>query len=177
MSRTFDRRKDVLAHRVAGWVPISHAPAPGQKVLSRDSESVPSPSALHVLVVDHDMRAADSVELLLRAGGYPETRVAYTAHGALAMAKEFCPAIVLIELSLRDMSSYELGHTLWERARLRRVRLIAIADSLAHARRDGAGGGSFERFLLKPITAPDLALCLKSAQESPGDRFTGIETK
>jgi CheY-like chemotaxis protein len=177
MSRTFDRRKDALAHRVAGWIPISRDPAPGEKILSSESKTVSLPSALHVMVVDHDMRSADSVELLLRVGGYPETRVAYTAHGALAIAKEFCPAIVLIELNLRDMSSYELGHTLWERSRLRRVRLIAIADSLAHARRDGAGGGGFERFLLKPITAPDLALCLKSEQESSGDRFTGIETK
>src|SRR5689334_6107028 len=34
------------------------------------------------------MRAADSLEHLLHAGGYPSPRVAYTAHGALAREYE-----------------------------------------------------------------------------------------
>ncbi len=113
-----------------------------------------------MLVVDNDMRAADFLELLLRAGGYSETRVAYSAHGALAIAKEFCPAIVLIDLDMRDIGGYELGQTLRERAQLQRVRLIAVTNSRAHDGRDSARNAGFERYLLKPITAANLAVCL-----------------
>jgi CheY-like chemotaxis protein len=122
------------------------------------------------MVVDNDTRAADSLELLLRAGGYSETRVAYTAHGALAIAKEFCPAIVLIELDMRDMGSYELGNTLWEHSRLHRVRLIAVTDSRARGDRDCAGNAGFERYLLKPITGADLCSCLTSPPPAPSEK-------
>ena len=162
MTRSFDTRRDAMANRIAGWKPVSEGFAPREPLPGSVPKSMTAASALHVLVVDNDMRAADSLELLLHAGGYPETRVAYTAHGALAIAKEFCPAIVLIELDMRDMGSYELGHTLWERTRLRHVRLIAVTDSRAHGDRDGARIAGFERYLLKPIAAADLALCLKS---------------
>ena len=116
-----------------------------------------SSEVLRVLIVDNDMGAADSLELLLHASGYPETRVAYTGHGALAIATEFCPALALIELDLRDMGSYELGQMLRERAQLQGVRLIAVTDSREHGGREFARNAGFERYLLKPITAADLS--------------------
>lgn len=139
-------------------------------MLSNVPKSAPTPSALHVMVVDDDIRAADSLEVLLHAGGYSETRAAYTAHGALAIAREFCPAIVLMELDMRDMCSCELGHTLSGRAPLRRVRLIAVTDSRAHGDRKCAQNAGFERYLLKPITATDLALCMRGEQRASSHR-------
>lgn len=160
MTRSVDRRKNLIAERVGGWIPLSSDFAPDESLLKTVSERAPAVSALHVLVVDNDMRAADSLELLLHAGGYPETRVAYSAHGALVIAGEFCPSIVLIELDMRDMGSYELGETLRARARRQRVRLIAVTDSREHGNRDSARDAGFERYLLKPITAAGLSDCL-----------------
>ncbi len=116
--------------------------------------------ALRILVVDNDMHAADSLELLLHAGGFAQTRVAYTAHGALSIATEFHPSVALIELDLRDMGSYELGQLLRERAQLQRLRLIAVTDSRAHHERDFARNAGFERYLLKPNSALDLTKLL-----------------
>ncbi len=159
--RTFDTRKDMAFGRAPRmWSPTSLAP--NEQALSRHVErgvSTP-PKTLRILVVDNDMRAADSLELLLHAGGYSETRVAYSAHGALAIADEFCPDVVLVELDMRDIGSYQLGQTLTERAQLRRVRLIAVTDGRAHQGRDMARDAGFERYLLKPITAQDLSACL-----------------
>jgi CheY-like chemotaxis protein len=111
---------------------------------------------LRVLIVDNDMVAADALELLLHSSGVPETRVAYSVQGALTIAREFRPAVVLIELNLPDRGSYELGHLLRERAQLERIRLIAVTDSRAHAGRDFARNAGFERYMLKPIVAADI---------------------
>lgn len=110
-----------------------------------------------VLIVDNDMAAADALELLLHANGYPETRVAYSAQGAKAIAREFCPSVALIELDLRDMGSYELGQLLRERAQLQPLRLIAVTDSREQGGRDFARNAGFERYLFKPIVTGDIA--------------------
>ena len=111
---------------------------------------------VRVLIVDNDMAAADALELLVHASGSAETKVAYTARAALAIAQDYRPAIALIELDLRDMGSYQLGQLLRERAQLEKLRLIAVTDSRAHAGRDLARDAGFERYLLKPVEAADL---------------------
>jgi CheY-like chemotaxis protein len=166
ISRSFDRRKDAMARRVAAWAPLAGDATNVKYPATTLTSGVPAASVVRVLVVDNDMRAADSLEHLLRAGGYPSTRVAYTAHGALAIAADFSPSIALLELDMRDMDGYELGCALWQRTRLRRVRLIAVTDSRARVGRSGAHNSGFEQYLLKPITAADLSLCLASERFS-----------
>lgn len=170
VSRSFDRRKDAAARRVAAWAPLAgdttNVKYPGT------CATVSAASALRVLIVDNDMRAADFLELLLHAGGYPSTRVAYTAHGALAIAGEFSPSIALVDLDMRDMNSYELAHSLCERTRVRGVRLIAVTDSRARGDRECVLNSGFEQHLLKPITAADLALCLSLDRTSTSHRVT-----
>jgi PleD family two-component response regulator len=165
ISRSFDRRKDVMARRVAAWAPLA-SDAASVKYPATSTIGVPASSVLRVLVVDNDVRAADSLERLLHSGGYPSTRVAYTAHGALAIAADFSPSIALLALDVRDMDAYELGSALWARTRLRRVRLIAVTDSRARVGGAGAPNSDFEQYLLKPITAADLSLCLTSERFS-----------
>lgn len=172
MSRSFDRRKDEMARRVAAWSPLAGDAASLKHPTAGVTIRVSGASPLHVLVVDNDTRAADSLELLLHSGGYPTTRVAYTAHAALVIAVEFSPSIALLDLDMRDMNAYELAHTLWERARLRRVRLIGVTRSHLHADRGGTGRGEFERFLLKPITAADLSSCMTSEQFASSHSLT-----
>jgi CheY-like chemotaxis protein len=106
------------------------------------------------------MRAADFLEGLLHADGFLQTRVAYTAHAALAIAADFRPEAVLVELDMRDIGSYQLAQTLRERAQLQRVRLIAVTESRTHGGRDIARDAGFERYLLKPVTAAGLSACL-----------------
>ena len=127
-----------------------------------------SSEILRVLVVDNDMRSADALELMLHGAGYPETRVAYSAHAALALALEFRPDVALLEMNLLDMDSNELAQLLRERAQLHHLRLIAMTSSPQHLGREVARNAGFERYLLKPIAAADLSDLFAHARgESP----------
>jgi CheY-like chemotaxis protein len=127
-----------------------------------------SSDVLRILIVDNDMRAADSLELMLNAAGYPETRVTYSAQGALAAAAEFRPDVALLEVSLLEMGSNQLAQLLRQQAQLHHLRLIAMTDSRQHAGRESARSAGFERYLLKPVVMADLADLL--GMDSAGDR-------
>lgn len=121
---------------------------------------------VRILIVDDDIKSSSSLELMLHASGYPETRVAYSGHAALAIAADFQPSIVLLELDLLDMSGYEVARILREGAQSRGVRLIALTPSREHAGRELARVAGFERYLLKPVAAPDLAGLIADAERS-----------
>jgi CheY-like chemotaxis protein len=110
-----------------------------------------------ILIVDNDMRSADSLELMLNTSGYAETRVAYSAHAALTLAAEFHPDVAFLEMNLLDMDSNELAQRLRERAQIHDLRLIAMTSSRRHDGREIARNAGFERYLLKPVTAVNLS--------------------
>ena len=65
-----------------------------------------------ILVVDDDVDAADALASLLQSAGRGDARVAYTGATALALALEFVPTVLLLDLDLPDMSGYEVLKTL-----------------------------------------------------------------
>src|SRR5689334_65233 len=72
---------------------------------SADASLIGVPEAqqpVRILIVDNDMRSSESLELMLHASGYSETRVAYSGEAALAIAAEFRPSVVLLEVDLLD---------------------------------------------------------------------------
>lgn len=120
-------------------------------------QSALSAAPVRILIVDDDIKSSDSLEIMFHAAGYSETRVAYSGHAALAIADVFRPDVVLLELSLLDMSGYKVARLLRERAQSHDLRLIALTSGREHAGRGLARLAGFERYLLKPITARDLA--------------------
>jgi CheY-like chemotaxis protein len=110
-----------------------------------------STDSVRILIVDIDMKSSHSLEILLQAFGYSQTRVAYSGHAALAIAEDFQPSVVLVELNLLDMSGYELARLLRENAPNRDLRLIAMTSSREHAGRELARVRGFERYLCKPL--------------------------
>lgn len=129
-------------------------------------QSALSAEPVRILIVDDDIESSSSLEFMLRASGHSETRVAYSGHAALAIAADFRPSIVLLELGLLDMSGYEVARMLRERAQSRDLRLIALTSSREHAGRELARVAGFERYLLKPVAAPDLAGLIADAGKS-----------
>jgi CheY-like chemotaxis protein len=118
---------------------------------------------VRILIADNDMRSADALELMLHASGYSETCVAYSGGAALAIAAEFRPDVALLDLGLLDVTSYRLAQSLREQAQRHNLRLIAITSSPEHSAREQARAAGFERYLVKPIAAPDLSALLESA--------------
>jgi CheY-like chemotaxis protein len=119
-----------------------------------------------ILIVDNDIGSANSLELMLHAAGHLETRVAYSGHAALAIAADFHPAVVLLEVDLLDINGYALAQMLRAHAQTQSVRLIALTMSREHEGRELARVAGFERYLLKPVAVQDLADLLQ--MRSPG---------
>ena len=79
-----------------------------------------------ILIVDDDVDAADALASLLQSVGYGDARVAYTGATALALAVEFVPTVVLVELELPDMNGYEVARQLSRHPQLQSLRLVAL---------------------------------------------------
>jgi CheY-like chemotaxis protein len=110
-----------------------------------------------ILIVDDDVDAADALASLLQSEGHGDARVAYTAATALALAVEFVPTVLLVDLDLPDMSGYDLARHLSQHPQLQNLRLIALTASSEHPGRELAREAGIERYLIKPVGSADLA--------------------
>jgi two-component system, sensor histidine kinase len=109
-----------------------------------------------ILIVDDDVNAADALASLLQSTGYGDARVAYTGATALALAVEFVPTVVFVDLGLPDMSGYDLARRLSQHPQLQNLRLIALAANSEHPGRELAREAGIERYLIKPVGSADL---------------------
>jgi CheY-like chemotaxis protein len=109
-----------------------------------------------ILIVDDDVEAADALAALLQSQGHGTARVAYTGATALALAVEFVPTVLLVDLELPDMSGYEVARHLSQHPQLQNLRLIALTANSEHPGRELAREAGIERYLIKPIGSTDL---------------------
>ena len=109
-----------------------------------------------ILVVDDDVDAADALVSLLQSAGHGDARVAYTGATALALALEFVPTVLLVDLELPDMSGYEVARHLSQHPQLQALRLIALTADSEHPGRELAREAGVERYLIKPVGSADL---------------------
>jgi CheY-like chemotaxis protein len=109
------------------WLPaLEHATAPTKGAGSLVS---PAARALKVLVVDDNEDSADSMAMLIEAGGHL-VRKAYGAAQGIAVAAQFSPDLVLLDLSMPLMSGYEA---------LPRIREVVRNEALVVAAMTGFG--------------------------------------
>ena len=81
---------------------------------------------------------------------------------ALAIAAEFHPRAVLLELELVDWNGYELGEFMRGRAQSGQMRLVALTSNREHGGRERARVAGFDRYLLKPIVEVELSELLET---------------
>jgi CheY-like chemotaxis protein len=112
-----------------------------------------APSNFRILIVNEDMRSADTLKRTLGDLGYFTTCTAYSARRALAVAEDFAPAVALLDLELPDMTGYQLAGKL--RAHLatcvRRVPLLAIAELPLYGTGELTRAAGFMGWLPKPV--------------------------
>ena len=126
----------------------------------------PSPSELssarRVLLVDDNVDAVESMEILLQAFGY-EVATAVHPDLALAQLEAFAPAAAVIDIGLPGMDGYQLAAEIRRRLAGRPMRLIAFtgyggADDIARATAAG-----FDAHLVKPVEIDRLLAALGGA--------------
>jgi CheY-like chemotaxis protein len=120
-----------------------------------------SHSRPRILIVDDDVALANSLAKMLRSVGKYDTRIVHLAADAVAAAAEHAPAIVFLDIELPDMSGYEVAKLLHQHAHLQAVRLIALTETIEHPGREDARAAGFERYLVKPVTLPELQKVLR----------------
>jgi DNA-binding response OmpR family regulator len=109
-----------------------------------------------ILIVDHDRRIGTMLAFMLEARGYGEVRTVRTAARAESIFGLFQPGIVFLDLALPDADTFRLAAQLQRIAQLRRFRLIALTDDVAHDLREEARVAGFERYLVKPVSQVEL---------------------
>jgi CheY-like chemotaxis protein len=128
--------------------------------MEEDSEpaSVPAPSNFRILIVNEDMRSADSLKRTLRDLGYVTTFTAYSARRALVAAVDFSPAVALLDLELPDMTGFQLANAFRAHAseHVRKLPMLAIAELTRYGNAELTRAAGFMGCLTKPV--PPMAL-------------------
>ena len=128
--------------------------------------SSPAPSNFRVLIVNEDMRNADSLKRTLNDLGYFATRTAYSAGRALSVAKDFAPSVALVDLVLPDMTGYQLAKRLRSHLCIgvRKVPLLAIAEYPLYGTAELTRAAGFMGWRPKPVEPLALNLLLSRLQ-------------
>lgn len=122
-----------------------------------------APADLRILIVNEDMRSADSLKCALRELGYHTMLTAYSAKRALDVAADFSPSVALLDLELPDMTGFQLAHRLRSHLSrsVRQVPLLAVAETLVFGNRELAQAAGFVGCLTKPVIAMELNRLLR----------------
>jgi CheY-like chemotaxis protein len=134
-----------------------HNQAMSRWLLPQEEDAIPAssplPSNFRILIVNEDMRSADSLKRTLNDLGYFTTRTAYSARRALAVAEDFAPAVALLDLVLPDMTGYQLAARLRSHLSscVRSVPLLAIAEYPLFGTAELTRAAGFLGWLPKPV--------------------------
>ena len=115
-----------------------------------------------VLLVDDNPDSSEPLSLLLQTRGH-ETRIATDGEGALAMADEFRPNCVLLDLGLPRMDGYEVARQLRARPYGNQLILIALTGWSGKDVRTRAADAGFDYHVVKPVNWEELEKIVESA--------------
>jgi two-component system, sensor histidine kinase len=120
---------------------------------------------MRILVVDDCKDTVDTLSILLGLWGHT-VRVAYHGADALAIAGEFKPDVVLLDILLPGLNGYQVARQLRQLPESAEMMLIAVtgyAQSEDFAKSRDAG---FDRQLVKPVELDELQRILEAKTAS-----------
>jgi CheY-like chemotaxis protein len=139
-----------------------HLPLEDEPELALES----APSNFRILIVNEDMRSADTLKRTLQDLGYFTTFTAYSARRALVAAVDFLPAVALLDLELPDMTGYQLARKFQSHLSrgVRKVPLLAIAELPRFGNAELTRAAGFIGCLDKPVPPEALNAMLGKLQ-------------
>ena len=114
-----------------------------------------------MLVVDDYQDGADSLTLMLCALG-ADARAVYDGESAMTSAREFRPALVLLDLSLGEASGIDVGVAIRSALGPLAPRLVAVSGWNDDTTRASTAAAGFEGLLVKPVELEAIRLLLVS---------------
>ncbi len=118
-----------------------------------------------VLIVDDNQDFANSLVTLLTLSGH-EARALYNGNAALAVAREFRPNTVLLDLGLPGASGYDVARSLRAENDLPRMQLVALTGYGREEDRERVIAAGFDHHLVKPVD-PGLLEAIIDSEPTP----------
>lgn len=119
------------------------------------------PTRQRVLLVDDSPDSSEPLSLLLQAQGH-ETRVASEGKEAIALADDFQPNCVVLDLGMPGMDGYEVARRLRERPYGPKLTLVALTGWAGKDVRAKAAAAGFDYHLVKPVNWEELENIVKA---------------
>ncbi len=116
-----------------------------------DSRGIAEPAerALRVLVVDDNVDAAKTLQMLVRESGHL-ARMAHTGTTALAAAFDYRPDVMLLDIGLPECDGYEVAKRIRQEPLLHDIVLVAVTGYERDADRQRSQQAGFDHHLVKP---------------------------
>ena len=147
-------------------LPHFAAPPAADRPAVQDTEGSSPMGSRRVLVVDDNRDSVETMALLLHLWGH-EVRTAYDGPSALALAAEYRPDVVLLDIGLPGMNGYEVAKRLREIPGLEKSVLVAVTGYGQESDRQRARKAGFDRHLVKPVEPTALQDLLAAASGLP----------
>jgi len=126
-----------------------------------------SPQHLRVLVVDDRKDCRAPLAGLMSMSGF-DVRVACSGGEALAVAAEYLPEAVLLDIGLPDISGYDVAAALRANPATSGAFIAAVSGYGAQRDRDQAARVGIDKFFVKPAAWDDLEAALRNVRPAPG---------
>jgi CheY-like chemotaxis protein/two-component sensor histidine kinase len=123
------------------------------------------PDQLHVLVVDDNADAAESLGVLLDIEGHA-AHIAHTGAEALQVAQAQALDVVFLDIGLPDMSGYDVARRLRMLPGMQKTLLVALTGWGTQDDRQRTRDAGFDRHLTKPAELPAVEELLRTAAQA-----------
>jgi signal transduction histidine kinase len=129
---------------------ISLPGTPSQAAPAGNAPAIKPARRLRVLVVDDNMDAAQTLQLLLEAGGH-QVVVAHTALAALELAQSISPELCLLDIGLPDVNGNDLARGLRALPHTASATLVAVTGYGRREDRELSTEAGFDHYFVKPV--------------------------
>lgn len=130
----------------------------------------------HILLVEHEVKLAQFIELELKYEGYQVT-VAEDGLSGLAAAQELSPDLLIVDSMLSRLSGLELCRSLRTKGNMVPVILLATKDDVP-ARVAGLDAGA-DDYVLKPVSIEELLdrirTHIRRTEDNDPDRLSFVD--
>jgi signal transduction histidine kinase/DNA-binding response OmpR family regulator len=145
-------------------LPLLATDNPGAPRMEASPTAV-KPDQLHVLVVDDNTDAAESLGVLLDIEGHA-AHIAHSGAEALQVAKEQALDVVFLDIGLPDMTGYDVARRMRLLPGMDKTLLVALTGWGTQDDRQRTRDAGFDRHLTKPAELPAVEELLREAAEA-----------
>jgi PAS domain S-box-containing protein len=146
-------------------LPLSGEFAPTGPKDSADASGTTATESLRILVVDDNVDAAESLAALLEIEGN-NTRTAHDGDQALAVAREFRPQIVFLDIGMPGKDGYQVAREMRADPATAHAVLIALTGWGAQEDRARSRTAGFDHHLTKPASMSSVETLLREVNQS-----------